>query len=313
MSTGTINREKHPLSSDGPNAIDLALRHPIATRKSRSAAQRTNAKHTTDEASSIERDPHADVVREQAREEEAVYTSSSSRAGARRHPVQPDTSRSTDELDEEQESRATRRVFPSGSSSTDGHRQGYRFQPTRCQSHTRGYGGRWRGLWELLHWDGVHGLARLVVQALLMGAGGLFLLYGLLFLCLSLCIRVQNQWSYGPTHTAYVHTVLDGQDATIATAALQNTIYVTIYRQQHDGSVQVSTYTAALDTHGGWDGTLSDVVATAQVSQAQGATGATIMVNVTGNVSCLHWFFARPYATLRLLPEQRGGYHLVPS
>lgn len=132
-------------------------------------------------------------------------------------------------------------------------------------------------------------------------AGFITITYTILFFIVAGCLSLANLASYGPVHTSYTQTILNGQPTTIQASNVNGAILITLINQ--DGSAK--TYAGPALQASAWNGDLNGIVATADMEQNQ------ITVHLTGGMNYLHLLFARPQMKLQLLPDKQTGYKVV--
>jgi hypothetical protein len=135
------------------------------------------------------------------------------------------------------------------------------------------------------------------------------LAYTLIFLVAFICIGIGNLFMYGPIHTAYTTTTINGQPARIITSNDSGDITVTIKITQKDGTLLIRSYAGPVLNPDMWNGDLAGIVATPQV----GSDGQTITVHLLGQINYFHPFFlrgGRPEGSFSLVPDKQAGYKI---
>lgn len=135
--------------------------------------------------------------------------------------------------------------------------------------------------------------------------GSLALAYTMVYLALIIWISTTNLVQYGPVHTSYTHTQIQGNATTIITGNDHGHITITIRIEHQDGSVQFQTIAGPEANPATMNGDLDAMVATATL----GKDGKTITITLTGQLSYFHPF-ARPVATF-LLEFDKQGYKVA--
>jgi hypothetical protein len=155
-----------------------------------------------------------------------------------------------------------------------------------------------------LHWQG----GSFWIRALIV-LGLATLVYTLIFLVAFICIGIGNLFMYGPIHTAYTTTTINGQPARIITSNDSGDITVTIKITQKDGTLLIRSYAGPVLNPDMWNGDLAGIVATPQV----GSDGQTITVHLLGQINYFHPFFlrgGRPEGSFSLVPDKQAGYKI---
>jgi len=149
---------------------------------------------------------------------------------------------------------------------------------------------------------GLKGIAGFPWHVLFGGLGALVALYTVLFGVACVCIGIGNLLQYGPIHTSYTHTTINGQPATIIASNERGDITLTIKVTQLDSSIQVGSYSGPILNPEVWNGDLSGIVVTAQVAK----DGQTITVHLVGDPNYFHPFLVRPTQDFSLLADKQG-------
>ena len=155
---------------------------------------------------------------------------------------------------------------------------------------------------------GTHHVVEFPWKVLLVGISIPVGIYTILFLVVAGWILLTNTLSYGPTHTAYTSTTINGQVSTIETSNINGTIYVTIINNK-DGTAKVYSG-PSLDPHA-WNDDMSGIVVTAEVGKDRPTP--TITIHVIGSINYLRLFFVRPQMTFLLVPDKQAVYSVAPS
>ncbi|MBA2397042.1 MAG: hypothetical protein H0V70_30340 [Ktedonobacteraceae bacterium] len=132
------------------------------------------------------------------------------------------------------------------------------------------------------------------------------LAYTLLFLIVLACLNIGNTMSYGPIHTAYVHTTIDSQPSMIQSTIVNGTVYITLFQIQPDGSTHTKMYIGPTLDPSAWNNDLGSIVTAAEVKKDQ-----TIIIHLTGNINYFHLLFARPTYTFSLVADKQGTYKVI--
>jgi hypothetical protein len=137
-------------------------------------------------------------------------------------------------------------------------------------------------------------------------AGGLTVLYTVIFLIAFVFVWVGNFVQFGPIHTTYTSATISGQPARIITSNDGGNITVTIKITQKDGSFLIRSYAGPVLNPNVWNGDLGGIVATSQVA----GDGQTIIVHLVGEINYFHPFLVRPAQDFSLVPDKQAGYKI---
>ena len=169
----------------------------------------------------------------------------------------------------------------------------YTYRPQSGQTQARG--NRWVGM---LRWFLSGGWFAVTSRFVTL----LVVVYTVVFWSVLGVSDLYNTWSYGPTHTAYLTTTMNGVSSTIQTSNQNGTIYVTIINNQ-DGSSH--TYTGPKLNPDTWNDDMNSIVATASVHPNQ-----KITIHLLGTVNYFR-LLRRPEASFSLVPDGQGSYKVV--